>query len=463
MRITLIKPRIGSSEDTLYVDEARMEPLTLSVIAGLTPPDVDVRIYDDRMESIPFDEPTSLVGITVETWTARRAYQIADEYRRRGVPVILGGIHTTLAPEEGREHADSVFVGDAEQGWRQVVADAAAGALKPIYRASPGVAQSGGVRPARELHRGKGYLPIHLTQFSRGCPFACTFCAVSRYFDRRLYHRRLDEVVAEIAALDKKIVFFVDDNFTASPGLAKELCRALIPLKIRWVSQGSIDMTDDPELMSLMVESGCLGHVIGFESLDPEAIRQMGKRHPNRLPSGIGPYARQLEILRDHGLQTWAAFTFGHDTDTLDTVKRTLDWAIRQKFAFAAFNVLTPYPGTELYRSLEKEGRLLYGGRWWLHPEYRVNSTPFVPRRIDPETLTRALAEARRTWSQPLTILRRFLDFRTHLRSPYRAGVYWAYNPLVRREVRKKIGLRLGLEPGTRSFEQYRSAGSSLH
>jgi radical SAM superfamily enzyme YgiQ (UPF0313 family) len=463
MRITLIKPRIGTSDDTLYVDEARMEPLTLSVIAGLTPPDVDVRIYDDRMERIPFDEPTSLVGITVETWTARRAYQIADEYRRRGVPVILGGVHTTLATEEAGQHADSVFVGDAEQGWGEVVADAAVGRLKPIYRASPGVAQSGGVRPARDLYRGKGYLPIHLMQFSRGCPFACTFCAVSRYFDRRLYHRHLDEIVAEIATLDKKIVFFVDDNLTANPERAKELCRALIPLRIRWVSQGSIDMTEDPELMSLMVESGCLGHVIGFESLDPEAIRQMGKGHPNQFSSGGRPYARQLEILRDFGLQTWAAFTFGHDTDTLDTVKRTLAWGIRHKFAFAAFNVLTPYPGTELYRSLQKEGRLLYDGRWWRHPEYRVNATPFVPRRIDPDTLTEALAEARRSWSRPLTIFRRFLDFRTHLRSPYRAGVYWAYNPLVRREVRKKIDLRLGLEPGTASFEQYQSEGSHLH
>jgi radical SAM superfamily enzyme YgiQ (UPF0313 family) len=315
----------------------------------------------------------------------------------------------------------------------------------------------------RDLYRGKGYLPIHLMQFSRGCPFACTFCAVSRYFDRRLYHRHIDEIVAELATLEKKIVFFVDDNFTANPELAKELCRALIPLKIRWVSQGSIDMTEDPELMSLMAESGCLGHVIGFESLDPEAIRRMGKGHPNILHSAAGPYARQLEILRDYGLQTWAALTFGHDTDTLDTVKRTLDWAIRQKFAFAAFNVLTPYPGTELYRSLQKEDRLLYGGRWWLHPDYRVNATPFVPRRIDPDELTRALAEARHTWSRPLTILRRFLDFRTHLRSPYRAGVYLTYNPLVRREVRRKVGLRFGLEPGTASFDQYRSADAHSH
>lgn len=455
MRITLIKPRMGTAEKTLYVEEGRMEPLTLAVIASLTPPDVDVKIYDDRMEAIPFDEPTDLVGITVETWTARRAYQIAAEYRKRRVKVILGGFHPTLAPDEAQQHADSIFTGDAEQGWAEVVADAKAGTLRPIYRAAPGVAQRSHVPPRRELYRDKGYLPITLMQFSRGCHFACNFCAISAYFDKKLFHRHIDHVLAELEQRAHSLVFFVDDNFCANRERAREMCRAMIPLKLKWVSQASIDMTLDAELMSLMARSGCLGHVIGFESLNAEELKGMRKTAPNLSVHRDPLYRRQLQVLRDHGLQTWASFTFGHDTDTVDTIWRTLDWAIEQKFAFGAFNILKPYPNTPLYDRLRAEGRLLWDGRWWTHPDYQLNHAAFIPRQIAPAVLTDALAEARRIWSAPLTMLRRFLDPKTHMRTPYRMAVYWAYNPVYRRENVRKHGMKFGLDPGTPSYEQY--------
>jgi radical SAM superfamily enzyme YgiQ (UPF0313 family) len=455
MKITLIKPRMGTPDQTLYVEEGRMEPLTLSVIASLTPPDVDVVIYDDRMEAIPFDEPTDLVGITIETWTARRAYQIAAEYRQRGVPVIMGGVHATLAPDEVQQHADSVFTGDAEQGWSDVVADAKAGRLKPRYVAAPGIAQRSNILPRRELYADKGYLPISLVQFSRGCHFACSFCAVSAFFDKSLFHRQLDGLLAELDERPHKLFFFVDDNLCANRERAKELCRALIPLKLKWVSQASIDMTLDRELMSLMAASGCLGHVIGFESLSAVELKRMRKTAPNLSVHHDAHYAAQLEVLRDFGLQTWASFTFGHDTDTIETVWRTLDWAIRQKFAFGAFNILKPYPGTPLYETLKAEGRLLWDGHWWNHPDYRFNHAAFVPKQIDPEVLTDALAEARRIWSAPMTMVRRFLDPKTHMRSPYRMGVYWAYNPVYGRENRRKHGMTFGLTPETPSYAQY--------
>jgi radical SAM superfamily enzyme YgiQ (UPF0313 family) len=190
MKLTLIKPNIGRREHSLYVDHGRMEPLMLGVLAGLTPPDVEVVLYDDRMEPIPYDEATDLVAITVETYTARRAYEIADEYRARGVKVILGGIHVNFLPEEARPHADSIFLGDAETAWHQVIEDAKAHRLRPEYRAEPGVGQIGGVMPRRDLYKGKGYLPMSLMQFSRGCRFACHFCAVSSYFDKQFYLRR---------------------------------------------------------------------------------------------------------------------------------------------------------------------------------------------------------------------------------------------------------------------------------
>ncbi len=260
-------------EHRLYVDEARMEPLQLGVLAALTPPDVDVRLYDDRMEEIPYEEPADLVAITVETYTARRAYEISAEFRQRGVPVILGGMQPTLIPEETMSRADSIFTGDAEFGWAEVIDDARRGKLKPIYRAPIGRPQPGTLT-RRDLFEGKSYLPVTLLQFSRGCRFACTFCAVSAYFDRTQYCRDVREVVQEIEAQERKFLFFVDDNLLSDHEAAKELFRALIPLKVRWVSQGAIDMTRDLELMDLMARSGCVGLVVGFESLDSRNLRR---------------------------------------------------------------------------------------------------------------------------------------------------------------------------------------------
>jgi radical SAM superfamily enzyme YgiQ (UPF0313 family) len=179
MKLTLIKPTIGRMTHSLYVDEARMEPLNLGVLAALTPEDVDVVMYDDRMEPIPYDQPTDLVAITVETYTARRSYEIADEYRSRGVPVIMGGFQPTFAPEECAQHTDSLFIGDAESLWASVIEDARRGALKPRYDAAPGKPQTG-VITRRDIYKGKGYLPISLLQFTRGCRFVCEFCAVTK-------------------------------------------------------------------------------------------------------------------------------------------------------------------------------------------------------------------------------------------------------------------------------------------
>jgi radical SAM superfamily enzyme YgiQ (UPF0313 family) len=419
-----------------------MEPLQLGVIAALTPGDVEVVVYDDRMETIPYNDPTDLVGITVETYTARRAYEIAAEYRRRGVPVILGGMQPTLAPEEAAEHADSIYIGDAEFLWREVVEDARRGHLKPEYRAPVGPAQPGTIT-RRDIFKGKGYLPISLMQFTRGCRFACTFCAVSAYFDRTHYVRDVHEVVQEIESQERKLVFFVDDNLVSNREAAKELFRALIPLKIKWVSQGTVDMTCDRELMSLMTKSGCLGHVIGFESIDQRSLKSM-KKGPN-LVDGFVDYKPQLEVLRDCGLQTWAAFTLGHDFDTLDSIKRTLDFALKSRFTFAAFNILVPYPNTPLYQRLQSEGRLLYGGEWWLHPDYRFNYAPFTPTSMSATELTEACFDARAKFNSIGSIVRRMADVKTNMRTVYRLGVFLRYSQLFRKEVFKKHGMRFGL------------------
>ena len=441
MRLTLIKPNIGRQDHSLYVDEARMEPLNIGVLAALTPSDVEIAFHDDRMETIPYDAPTDLVALTVETYTARRSYEIAAEFRQRGVPVVLGGMHPSLLPEEAAQHADAIVLGDAETIWSTVIDDARHRRLKPLYKASPGTPQPG-LLTRRDIYEGKGYLPVSLMQFTRGCHYSCSFCAVSSYFEKRRYIRAIDETIAEIENQNRKLIFFVDDNIATSHDALKDLCRELIPLKIQWVSQGTIDMTRDRELMDLMVRSGCLGHVIGFESLDRNSLVE-ARKGPN-VP-GFAGYKPQLEILRDYGIQTWAAFTLGYDHDTRDSVLRTLDFALKNHFTFAAFNILMPYPGTPLYRKLATENRLLYDGCWWLHPKYRFNHASFVPALMTPDELTDVCFEARRRFNTIPSLLWRFLDLKTNMRTLVRAKAFWQFNPVFRKEVHKKHGMRFGL------------------
>ena len=354
MKLLLVKPNIGRREHSLYVDQGRMEPLMLGLLGALAGPDVEVKLADDRCEAMPYEEQFDLVAITVETFSARRAYEISAEFRRRGRAVVLGGMHPTLLPEEASRHADAIVTSDAESIWGQLLDDARNGQLKPLYRGQCQARPQGDATPRRDLYRNKGYLPVTLSQFGRGCRFACNYCAISSYFNRQHYTRPVADVVREIEAQRRKLIFFVDDNIVATPERAKELFKALIPLRIRWMSQGSIDMTRDPELMALMADSGCLGNVIGFESITPQSLGEVGKTVNTH---DFDRYERAINCLKDHGLMTWAAFTVGYDHDTRESLGELLDFALDHKFTFAAFNLLTPYPSTAFYDRLARAGR----------------------------------------------------------------------------------------------------------
>ena len=439
MHITLIKPKIGHSAAGNYIDEGRMEPLMLGVLGGLTPREHSVVLYDDRFEEIPFDEKTDLAAVSVETFTARRAYEIAAVYRRRGVPVVMGGMHATLLPEEAAEHADAVFTGDAETGWQELLNDLEAGRLQRHYHGTPGIAQNGTV-PRRDLYRGKGYLPVSLLQFSRGCPNNCVYCATSAFFRHTHHVRPVDEVIEEIGY--QKALFFVDDNFAADKEAAKALLRRLIPLKLVWVSQMSLDVALDEELLKLMQRSGCLGFVVGFESINAQNVAWMRKNNVNQGVSGA--YEEQIRKLKEYGFQIWAAFTLGHDFDTLSSIEDTADFALRHRFTFAAFNILLPYPNTPLYTKLDEEGRLLFDGNWWLHPDYRFNHAAFIPKGMSADELTLAGMAVRKRFNTLPSMVRRALDFRTNMRSLSRLGYFIRYGFLFKREVRKKEGLIFG-------------------
>ena len=442
MKITLIKPNIGRREHSLYVDNASMEPLQLGILAALTPKDIDVVMYDDRLERIPYDEPTDLVAITVETFTARRSYEIGEEYRKRGVKVLMGGMHVKLIPEEVKEYCDSMMIGDAEDKWKEMCEDLKNGTLKDVYECQPVCIPQKGVITRRDIFEGKKYMPITLMQFSRGCRFNCKYCASSVYFNQHHFCREIDEVIEEIKSQKRKLIFFVDDNIVGDKDKAKELFKRLIPLKIHWVSQGSIDMLDDDELMRLMVKSGCIGHVIGFESIKPESIENMHKGVNKKFVKN--QYKEAIEKLRHYGLQTWAAFTVGHDTDTIESIKATYEFALKNKFCFAAYNILMPYPGTKLYEELKAENRLLYDGKWWLHPEYKFNYCAFMPKNMTPPELTEVAYWCRKNYNSIKSVAYRLLEPRTNLRNPYRFFAYLAYNPVFRKEVFEKQGMTFG-------------------
>jgi len=310
MRILFVKPNMGLVHGQPYDDRGRMEPLTFAVLAGFTPERHEVYLCDDRFDPVPYGEPWDLVGITNEIYSARRAYEIADRFRASGVKVVIGGPHATLIPEEVARHADAVALGDIDGIWQTILDDAEAGCLKPVYRGLPlDGNELKPIRIRRDIFKGKPYLPVALTQFSRGCINFCEYCATSHLYHGCFPHRSPNEVADELARIGRKFVFFVDDNLVGNPEVAKVLFRKLIPLKLRWIGQASLKFASDPELMDLMVRSGCAGLVVGFESRDPANLAAMNKQ----FNLAGGSYDEVVERIRDTGIMLWSAFLLGYE------------------------------------------------------------------------------------------------------------------------------------------------------
>jgi radical SAM superfamily enzyme YgiQ (UPF0313 family) len=442
MQLTLVYPAVGRKRGVNYMRSWQMEPLPIATLAGLAPKDVSLRFYDDRLERIDFDVPTDLVAIPVETYTAKRAYQIASEFRRRKVPVVMGGFHATLATDEVCKYAEAVVVGEAEAVWPRVIDDARHGCLQKLYgsNSQPDLKD---VRYDRSIFRGRNYLPVGLVETSRGCRFPCDFCAIQTFFSRTARHRPIDDIVRELIELrkSKKIFFFVDDNFAADIDFAAELAEALTPLGIRWVTQMSINAAHDETLLEKLAASGCQGVLIGFESLDPAVLRSMRKTF-NTMKGGFDV---ALANLRRHHLRIYGTFVFGYDADRASAFDEAAEFALDHKFYLAAFNHLTPFPGTPLYQRLENEGRLLFE-QWWLDPRYRYNDLPFQPHSLRPEDIREGCIRARQKFYNFFGMLKRGFD-PVNRASAFMFSNFFMINAMHRKEISVRDRFPLG-DPG---------------
>jgi len=359
MKILLIMPNANMHRFYLgsHVRSSREAPLSLTSLAALTrdQPDVEYRVVDESVDRVPLDAQVDLVGISVLTGTAPRAYALADHFRRRGLPVVLGGIHATLLPEEAGRYADAVVVGMAEQTWPRVVADAAAGRLQAEYRAEPacGDVLSGVPTPRWDLMRTSGYMIPYTVQLTRGCVHACDFCTVPAIWPG-LQKRPVADVVRDIRAVPRRRFAISDVSPFDDIEYAKELLSAMIPLKKVWGGLATSRVADDPEMLDLLRRSGCRFLLIGFESVDQGSLNQIYKGF-NKAPR----YKEQMRLLHKAGISVQGCFVFGFDEDRPDVFERTVQWVQELKVDIPRYSLYTPYPGSALFERLHGEGRIL--------------------------------------------------------------------------------------------------------
>jgi radical SAM superfamily enzyme YgiQ (UPF0313 family) len=372
-------------------------PHGLQILSALTPVGHRVTIVDEYHRLADPDLKSDLIGISVWTASSSRAYKLADHYRRRGIPVVLGGPHVTVCPQEALAHADAVVVGEAEAVWAQVVRDAGSGQLQPVYQ---GVMLPLDGTPAPDwspVHPNDYVIQIALST-TRGCTRRCDFCYESCRPKPNFRQRSLERVLHEIDARPAPVISFLDNDITANVRFARELFTALIPRKRRWLGMTSIEVADDEGMLDLMAESGCRTLFVGFESIVPESLNEVHKTC-NRVED----YVRNVRRIHDRGIMVNGSFVFGFDHDDGDTFDRTVAFGIEARLETATFTVLTPYPGTTLYRRLHAQGRIL--DHDWSH--YDTTRCVFQPARMTPQELEAGYLAAYERFYSWSSILRR--------------------------------------------------------
>ena len=395
MKIVLISPKgpLYRHRGGIFGKSLRYQPLTLSTLAALIPEEIfsssSVEIYDEGVENVPENLQADIVGITVITGNASRAYALSDSLRARGIPVVMGGPHPTLLPEEAMKHADSVCVGYAEDTWPELLRDFSQGKMKPIYIQAEDFNL---MRPMpyarRDLMSSRNYLTQAVFEASRSCVHDCDFCVAPSAWGQRQYKKNVDWIVGDIKNVGKKKIMFVDLNLISDIEYARELFSALIPLKVEWFGLTTVMIAHEPELMELMARSGCKGLLLGLETLSDNSLSDVGKTFNASVD-----YGKLVRDLHELGISIQGCFVFGSDSDTKDSFDRAADYSIELGIDLPRFAILTPFPGTPFYKRLESEGRII-SRNWELYDGQHV---VFQPRNMTPEEL---LQGHERTWKK---------------------------------------------------------------
>jgi radical SAM superfamily enzyme YgiQ (UPF0313 family) len=368
----------------------RYAPLTLTTLAALIPPELPatVRVLDEGVDDVDPDRiDADLVGISAITGTAPRAYELSAKLRSRGIPVVLGGVHPTLMPEEALLHADSVVVGYAEESWPALLRDFAAGRMARRYNQSPHLKLVNLPFPRRDLFNSGMVNVAHTLEATRGCIYQCEFCVVPAAWGAPL-QKPVADVVADIRQMRAKRVIFLDLNLIADVAYAKELFSALIPLKIQWGGLTTTTIAWDDELLDLAARSGCHGLLIGFESLNQASLVETRKAFNMRRS-----YYEVVRKIRDRRIALMGCFVFGFDHDTLHTFDETVDFVLDTRMDLPRYAIAVPFPGTALYRRLKSEGRVTTEN-WSLYDGQHV---VFEPKNM---TAAELLEHTRRAWKR---------------------------------------------------------------
>jgi len=339
--------------DVLYF---KFPHLSIATLAGLTPPHHTLSFADENLQPVDFNSAPDLVAITIMTPLAPRGYKIADRFRKMGIKVVIGGIHASNMPEEAMSHADSVVIGEADEVWATILHDAEQGELKPLYRQSHYTGMEL-IPPAdRSVYPKKGYFFENMIQTTRGCPYHCEFCSVTAFFGGTYRPRPVEMIFREIESLRNTpgYIFFADDNFIAKPEHTRCLLNRLKNYRLRWVCQAPVTIAGDKAMLESFASAGCHGIFIGFESLNPKNLEIMGKPQNN-----IDLFEESIKRIHDNGIGVYGSFVFGYDHDTVAVFDQFLEFANRTMLDGAFMPILTPFPGTRIYKRLKAEGRIL--------------------------------------------------------------------------------------------------------
>jgi radical SAM superfamily enzyme YgiQ (UPF0313 family) len=427
MKLELIT---AEGKDTLWMRKGRLirfPQLTMPLLAALTPADVDIHHTDEIVSNVKFSRAFDLVGITTTTCSAPHAYEIAEEFRNRRVPVVLGGPHPTLMPEEASRHANSVVIGEAEEIWPKLIQDFKEEKLKKFYKSDTPPSLVGLPWARRDLIERRAYGRGILIA-TRGCPNRCGYCMLPYFYHHHYRCRPIDEVIAEVASIQEKALIFWDDNMIGNIAYARELFQRLRPFRKWWTSQATFNIVEHDDLVRLAAASGCKALFIGLESISAASLKETGKRFnkPHHYLEGI-------RKLHEAGIAVQTGIVFGFDSDNVTVFERTLEFVEKAGVDVASVQSLTPFPGTRLFKELEAQNRILTYD--WSRYNAKTHVV-FQPKQMTPDQLQAGVEWFTKQFYSLSSISRRlFIESQTSLwwNIPRNLGYKIAFDKLGRR------------------------------